>query len=106
MPLAPLSSAPMVSYSLPLALVISNCALSVAQAAPPTVSITAGALRGAWTTGGDVAAFRDVPFALAKRFEPPQPAATWTGVRDAKYFVRAVAFDPSAQLWWPSRAAH
>jgi len=33
-----------------------------------------------------VAAFRDVPFALAKRFEPPQPAATWTGVRDAKYF--------------------
>src|SRR3954469_20901780 len=49
------------------------------------VSTSAGELRGAIENG--VTAFRAVPYAAppigALRFAPPQPHATWSGVRDA-----------------------
>jgi para-nitrobenzyl esterase len=47
----------------------------------PTVAIAQGALRGVQI--GQVAHFRNIPFAQAQRFEPPQPAPGWTGERDA-----------------------
>ena len=51
----------------------------------PRVAVEQGRLEGAFEGGVDV--FRGVPFAAAPvgplRWRPPQPAASWTGVRDA-----------------------
>jgi carboxylesterase type B len=58
-----------------------------AAAPPPTVTLDSyGKLKGAWEPYGSVAAFRDIPFATAERFGPPQKAAAWEGVRDASSF--------------------
>jgi para-nitrobenzyl esterase len=52
------------------------------------VETTAGRVRGA--RGGGVASFLGIPYGRSQRFLPPQPAAPWTGVRDA------LAFGPRA----------
>lgn len=52
----------------------------------PEVTVATGALRGIWEPGGDVASFRDIPYASAERFGAPQPPASWSGVRDAGAF--------------------
>ena len=51
----------------------------------PRAAVAAGELRG--VLDGDVAAFRAIPYAAppvgALRWRPPEPAAAWSGVRDA-----------------------
>ena len=47
----------------------------------PIVSSRSGALRGLQI--GGVRHFRNIPYAQAQRFEPPQPAQAWPGVRHA-----------------------
>jgi para-nitrobenzyl esterase len=55
----------------------------------PVVGTTNGAVRG--TSGGTVSEFLGIPYAAppvgALRWQPPQPAATWPGVRDATQFA-------------------
>jgi len=59
-----------------------------AVAAAPVVKIATGSLRGA--RDGRVEAFKGIPFAAPPignlRWRAPQPAASWTGVRDATAF--------------------
>jgi para-nitrobenzyl esterase len=54
----------------------------------PMVLIAQGAARGAWVDG--VAAFKGLPYAAPPvgdlRWRPPEPPASWTGVRDATAF--------------------
>ncbi len=62
-----------------------------AQAANPLqVKTDKGKVEGALTTDGKVAAFKGVPFAAPPvgqlRWQPPQPAAKWKGVRATKDF--------------------
>ena len=56
--------------------------------ADPVADTTAGKISGA--RQGRVAVFKGVPYGAstdgANRFRPPQPAAPWTGVREAKAF--------------------
>ena len=58
---------------------------SAATVAGTHVTIDTGALRG--EVQGEVISFKGIPFALPPtgelRWRPPQPAAKWTGVRDA-----------------------
>jgi carboxylesterase type B len=62
-----------------------------------TVDTPTGRLRG--RRAGQVANFRGVPFAAApigdRRFRPPEPAAGWTGERDATEFGAAALQLPS-----------
>jgi para-nitrobenzyl esterase len=55
---------------------------------PPVAETASGAMRGVWD--GDLAIFRGIPFAVPPvgdlRFRPPQPVASWDGVRDATTF--------------------
>jgi para-nitrobenzyl esterase len=57
------------------------------MSAAPRVRIAAGEIAG---TGGDVRAFRGIPYAApplgALRWRPPQPAVPWTGVHDGSRF--------------------
>ena len=61
---------------------------SAAMAEPVTVATGLGAVAG--DASGGVASFKGLPFAAAPvgnlRWMPPQPAAAWTGVRDATKF--------------------
>jgi para-nitrobenzyl esterase len=54
----------------------------------PVVRVSAGALRG--RTEGGIAVFRGIPFAAPpagpRRFQAPEPAARWDGVREADVF--------------------
>lgn len=52
-----------------------------AQTAEPIVETAAGRLRGTRANGCYV--FRGIRYAVAGRFEPPRPAPSWAGVRDA-----------------------
>jgi para-nitrobenzyl esterase len=49
------------------------------------VETAAGRIRGVEAEPG-VVAFRGIPYALARRFEPPAPVPSWTGEREASAF--------------------
>ncbi len=62
-----------------------GCIAPLAHAqATPTVDLTTGKVRGRWS--GAVREFLGIPYGAdtaSRRFLPPQPAARWTGTRDA-----------------------
>lgn len=58
-------------------------------------TISQGRLRGHHVSG--VVAYLGIPYATAIRFEPPQPAPPWTGVRDASQ-VGPAAPQPRSRL--------
>ena len=61
---------------------------SVAQQTAPVVRVDSGQLQGAVDDG--VVSYKGIPFAAPPvgdlRWRPPQPAAPWTGVRQATKF--------------------
>jgi para-nitrobenzyl esterase len=63
----------------------------------PVAETTTGRVQG--SSEGGVAVFRGVPYAApsggANRFRPPQPPASWTGVRDATRFGHIAPQNPS-----------
>jgi len=69
------------------AAVIGPAAASAAKASGrsgedgPVVEVPNGRLRGKANDG--VLTFHNIPYARAGRFQPPEPAARWSGVRDA-----------------------
>src|SRR5262245_42886100 len=58
---------------------------TLSETAPTVVSVDGGSVRGAEVDG--IRIFKGLPYAAPPvgdlRWRPPQPAATWTGVRDA-----------------------
>lgn len=81
--------------ALTLAAALSSSACTASAQAPPgnlTVQAPAGALQGKieTTPGGPAHAFLGIPYAAPPvgplRWQPPQPAAKWSGVRDATAF--------------------
>jgi para-nitrobenzyl esterase len=70
-----------------LALALTGLFAAPATAAPQ-VTIAQGALSG--STDGGISVFKDIPFAAPPvgdlRWRAPQPAADWSGVRDAAQF--------------------
>jgi para-nitrobenzyl esterase len=75
-----------------------------AQAAPLTVTTPSGVLQG--EVSGGVASFKGVPFAAPPvgplRWRPPEPAAPWTGVREATAYGATCA---QGDFGWNSAAA-
>ena len=72
-----------------VAAVVGISELTLATGVPDTrVTIDTGAVQG--ELQGDVISFKGIPFALpptgALRWKPPQPAAKWTGVRNASAY--------------------
>jgi len=57
---------------------------------PLVIKTDHGKVRGAFTTDNQVRAFKGIPYAAPPvgdlRWQPPQPAAKWKGVRDATEF--------------------
>ncbi|WDS37765.1 carboxylesterase family protein [Pseudoxanthomonas sp.] len=76
--------------ALPFLLLLASAG-PIAQAATPTAitTIETGELRG--STAGGVTAFKGIPFAAPPigelRWRAPQPAAKWSGVRDATRYA-------------------
>jgi para-nitrobenzyl esterase len=68
-----------------IAVTAATLALAGSAAAADTAKIAQGELHGA--VAGEVASFKNIPFAAPPvgdlRWRPPQPAKSWTGVRDA-----------------------
>jgi para-nitrobenzyl esterase len=66
-------------------LAVAALSIGAAHYAPPRVTIDTGTLEGLDTAG--VMVFRGIPYAAppvgSLRWRPPQPAAHWSGVRDA-----------------------
>ena len=64
--------------------------LTAYASSPLVVKTGKGEVRGAFTTDGQARAFKGIPFAAPPvgelRWQPPQPAASWKGVRDATQF--------------------
>jgi para-nitrobenzyl esterase len=82
-----------VNKSLGIALAIAALAASAPAAAAdgaPSAKVASGELAGVSLDQGAVAAFYDIPFAAPPvgplRWQPPQPAAPWKGVRQATAF--------------------
>src|SRR5580704_15877360 len=65
-------------------------AMPMHAADPVQVKTDKGKVEGALTADGKVVAFKGIPFAAPPvgdlRWQPPQPAAKWKGVRAAKEF--------------------
>jgi para-nitrobenzyl esterase len=72
-----------------------------AAADRPLAATTSGKVRGAWNR--EVAVFKGVPYGASTagtgRFKPPQPVASWTGIRDA------LAFGASSPQGQPAASA-
>lgn len=70
---------------MPRLAVLLLAALPASAFAEPAATIDSGAVRG--VTAGDVESFKGIPFAAPPvgplRWQPPQPAARWTGTRAA-----------------------
>jgi carboxylesterase type B len=66
---------------------------AAAAAGPPTVTVSDGTLRGIRADGVD--SFYGIPYAAPpRRWQAPQPARPWTGVRDARsYGARCAALE-------------
>jgi para-nitrobenzyl esterase len=64
-----------------LALLAALAPAAQAASDPSVVVTSQGAVRG--TTSSKVRSFQGIPYATAARFAAPDPAASWTGVRDA-----------------------
>src|SRR6476659_325296 len=71
-----------------LAMAMGVSAAALSQSSPPVVTIDSGQLEGVAADG--VVSFKGIPFAAPPvgelRWRPPQPAAKWTGVRQASEF--------------------
>lgn len=71
-----------------IAFTLSLLALNVFAAERPTVTVETGALQGAVEYNMNV--FKGIPYAAPPvgdlRWRPPQPAASWVGMRDASQF--------------------
>ena len=54
---------------------------------PPVVTIETGQLQGSWQENEQIAVFKGVPYAKPPvgelRWRPPQPAVSWSGIREA-----------------------
>lgn len=107
-------------------ILVSLCVPGTAFASNPLVVKTdKGKVEGAYTADQQVRAFKGIPFAAPPvrdlRWQPPQPAAKWKGVRGAKEFgshcIQAVSYsdmifhDPGASedcltlnVWTPAKA--
>jgi para-nitrobenzyl esterase len=70
-----------------LASLLSLTAVAAPAQPAPVVGTTAGAVSG---TGGEILTFKGIPYAAPPtgplRWRPPQPPASWPGVRDATGF--------------------
>jgi para-nitrobenzyl esterase len=79
------------SLSLALSLLTLPLFVTAARAANPLrIKTGNGAVEGTLTNGDQVRAFKGIPFAAPPignlRWQPPQPAANWKGIRPAKDF--------------------
>ena len=77
--------------TLRFALALLTASPVAAYASHPLVAKTdKGEVRGSLTTDGQIRAFKGIPFAAPPvgdlRWQPPQPASTWKGIRDATQF--------------------
>ncbi len=89
-----LSRSPRLTFfrGLPLALLLSWGSLAAEENSAPSVPLTTplGQLAGSLSTDGAVRAFKGIPYAAPPvgnlRWQPPQPAAPWQGVRDARSY--------------------
>ena len=74
-------------------------AVTAAQQNLPAVRVDGGQLQGVADNG--VVSYKGIPFAAPPvgdlRWRPPQPAAPWTGVRQAKNLGRIACRDGSAR---------
>jgi para-nitrobenzyl esterase len=72
---------------------------------PPVVRVDSGELQG--VADGGVVSYKGIPFAAPPvgdlRWRPPQPAARWTGVRQATEFGADSCRDGSARPQRPVR---
>ena len=76
---------PFISFLIAAALALSAVAAQAAPAPAPVIKAPAGEVRG--TVQNGMNAYRGIPYAKppvgALRWQPPQPAEPWSGVRDA-----------------------
>lgn len=112
-------------FALSLCLLAAAVGTPVFAAEPPTGTTAGGRVAGSWQDGLRV--FRGIPYAAPpigeRRWRPPAPPVTWTGLRDARTFgpdcvqpsypAASVYFEPpramsedclTLNIWAPERA--